>query len=202
MDVTRLEGGRQRLGFVDGDDRYLVELGPFGVEVVLEAFQHHALTELVRGDPEGAGPHRGEAVLRGAHLFERTAVDDGHGASAGALQGLDQKRGLRAVQLEADRQVVDLLDAVDVGQKPRVDRLLWIEGTVVGEEHVVGRKDVAVVKEYPCAEVESPLQPVGRDAPVTGEVALGHQVGVDVGETAQNIRRNLKLEDLVDLCRV
>ena len=161
-----------------------------------------AWPRLVVGHAEGPGADRGQAVLRAAQLFQAAAADDGHGPAAGALQRLDEKRCLRRLERHLDLVVAQLLDVGDVGDDPAVDRLVRILRALVGEDHVVGGEGVAVVEGDALAQVEGPLGAVVVGRPVDGEVALGHQLGVDVGQAAQDVGGDLEQQHLVDLGRI
>ena len=202
LDVAGLERRRQRLGLDDRPDVDALELGARGIVVVLERLQPDALAEHVLGDPERAGADRGEAVLRGAQLLERAAIDDRHRPAARALGRLDQERGLRPGELEAHGHVVDLQDVHDVRQHLGLDRLRRVLGALEGEHDVFGRERIAVVEGDPFAEVEGVLGTVVRDLPVLGEIGLSHEIAVDVGQAREHVRRDLEFLDLIDPGRV
>jgi hypothetical protein len=52
------------------------------------------------------------------------------------------------------------------------------------------------------AQVEGVLRALGVHFPVMREIALGDQLRVDVREPAQDVRRDLELQNLIDLRRV
>ena len=104
LDVARLHRRRERLRLVDRRDDHLVELRPLGVVVLVEALEHHVLTQRVGGDPEGPGTHRLQAVLRLAHRRESAAAHDRHRATRAPLQGLAEEGRLRLAEHELDRR--------------------------------------------------------------------------------------------------
>ncbi len=199
LDVAGFERRGEGLGVEDRDDDDLVELRPLGVVVVLEALQRHALAELVLGHLEGAGADGLEAVVGLAHRLERALADDGHGAARGAFQRLDQQAGLRRAEDDLDLVVAELLDVLDVLDDAAVDRLLRVARALPREDHVVRRERVAVVEGDALAQVEGVLGAVAVDLPVLGEIALGDQLRVDMGQAAEHVRRDLEQQHLVDL---
>ena len=95
--------------------------------------------------------------------------------------------------------VVDRDHVLDVGDHPRVQGVLGVPGPLVGEHHVFGREAVPVVEGHSLAELEGPLGAVIRDRPALREVALRHELAVDVHQSADDVGGDLELEGLVDL---
>jgi hypothetical protein len=70
---------------------------------------------------------------------------------------------------------------------------------LIGEQHIVGRQPVAVVEGDALAQLELVLGAVVRDRPALGQVALRHQLGIDMHQAGQHVRGDLELQHLVDL---
>ena len=202
MDVARLDGGGDRLRVDDRYDHDFVQFRPVRVVVVLEPLQGHRLAKLMVGDPERTGADRLQAVIRRAHALDGAARDDGHGPARGALEGLDQHRGLRLRQRDLDLVIADPDHVGEVADHPAVDRLVRVLRTLIGVDHIIGGEGIAVVEGDPLAQVEDVFGAGLVDLPVYRQVALGNQLRVDMGQPAQHVRGNLEQQHLVDLRRV
>ena len=55
------------------------------------------------------------------------------------------------------------------------------------------------MERHALPEVEEKLRSVLGHFPAFRQVSLCHQVGIDVGKTTQDVRRDLELQDLIDL---
>ena len=201
LDVARLDRRRGGSASMIGVIVTLSSFEALRIVVVRKALQDHRLAH-------GMGAHPERPVPTGVRPYcdspnsSSAPAHDGHGAPARALERLDQQRSLGGAEHEADRVGVVRHHVHDVGDHRRVDRLRGILRAVVGEDHVLGGERIAVVEGEPFAQPESPFLAVVGDAPVLGEIAFGRQLRIDVGEPAQHVGADLKLQHLVDLGRI
>ena len=83
-----------------------------------------------------------------------------------------------------------------------MDRLVGILRTVVGVHHILGGERITVVVLHALAQVEDVFLAVIGHVPAAGRIGLGDEIGVDVGQSAEHVRGDLKLHDLVHARRI